>query len=82
MIHTRICDLLGIPHPIVLGGMGNATTAPLVAAVSNAGVLARSALLPLTLRRSIARSLRSTNVPTNRSASIIFCSRSARICSR
>jgi NAD(P)H-dependent flavin oxidoreductase YrpB (nitropropane dioxygenase family) len=37
MIHTRICDLLGIPHPIVLGGMGGATTAPLVAAVSNAG---------------------------------------------
>ncbi len=39
MIHTRICDLLGIPHPIVLGGMGTATTAPLVAAVSNAGGL-------------------------------------------
>jgi NAD(P)H-dependent flavin oxidoreductase YrpB (nitropropane dioxygenase family) len=37
MIHTRICDLLGIDHPIVLGGMGTATTAPLVAAVSNAG---------------------------------------------
>ena len=37
MIHTRICDLLGIQHPIVLGGMGTATTAPLVAAVSNAG---------------------------------------------
>ena len=37
MIHTRICDLLGIAHPIVLGGMGSATTAPLVAAVSNAG---------------------------------------------
>lgn len=39
MIHTRICDLLGIVHPIVLGGMGTATTAPLVAAVSNAGGL-------------------------------------------
>lgn len=37
MIHTRVCDLLGITHPIVLGGMGGATTAPLVAAVSNAG---------------------------------------------
>ncbi|HVO95820.1 MAG TPA: nitronate monooxygenase [Terriglobales bacterium] len=37
MIRTRICDLLGISHPVVLGGMGNATTAPLVAAVSNAG---------------------------------------------
>lgn len=39
MIHTRICDLLGIRHPIVLGGMGTATSAPLVAAVSNAGGL-------------------------------------------
>jgi NAD(P)H-dependent flavin oxidoreductase YrpB (nitropropane dioxygenase family) len=37
MIHTRICDLLAIVHPVVLGGMGTATTAPLVAAVSNAG---------------------------------------------
>ena len=33
MIHTRICDLLGIKHPIVLGGMGSATSAALVAAV-------------------------------------------------
>lgn len=39
MIHTRICDLLGITHPIVLGGMGTATSAFLVAAVSNGGGL-------------------------------------------
>ena len=39
MIHTRICELLGITHPIVLGGMGTATSAPLVAAVSNSGGL-------------------------------------------
>lgn len=39
MIHTRICDLLGIAHPVVLGGMGTATNAALVAAVSNAGGL-------------------------------------------
>jgi NAD(P)H-dependent flavin oxidoreductase YrpB (nitropropane dioxygenase family) len=47
MIHTRICDLLGIPHPIVLGGMGTATTAPLVTAVSNTrgfGTLGTSAI--------------------------------------
>jgi NAD(P)H-dependent flavin oxidoreductase YrpB (nitropropane dioxygenase family) len=37
MIHTRICDLLGIEHPIVLGGMGSATSPQLVSAVSNAG---------------------------------------------
>jgi NAD(P)H-dependent flavin oxidoreductase YrpB (nitropropane dioxygenase family) len=40
MIHTPVCDLLGIRHPIVLGGMaGGHTSAPLVAAVSNAGGL-------------------------------------------
>jgi NAD(P)H-dependent flavin oxidoreductase YrpB (nitropropane dioxygenase family) len=37
MIHTRICQLLGVTHPIVLGGMGSATSPALVAAVSNAG---------------------------------------------
>jgi NAD(P)H-dependent flavin oxidoreductase YrpB (nitropropane dioxygenase family) len=39
VIHTRVCDLLGIRHPIVLGGMARATSVPLVAAVSNAGGL-------------------------------------------
>ena len=57
MIHTRICDLLGIDHPIVLGGMGTATTAPLVAAVSNAGgfgTLGTSAFNAATLDSEIA----------------------------
>ena len=39
MIHTPVCDLLRIRHPIVLGGMAGATSMPLVAAVSNAGGL-------------------------------------------
>jgi NAD(P)H-dependent flavin oxidoreductase YrpB (nitropropane dioxygenase family) len=39
-LHTRVCDLLGIIHPIVMGGMGPPHTSPeLVAAVSNAGGL-------------------------------------------
>jgi len=57
MIHTGICDLLGIRHPIVLGGMGTATTAPLVAAVSNAGgfgTLGTSAFNATTLETEIA----------------------------
>ena len=38
MIRTRICDVLGIEHPIALGGMPSAFNGPeLVAAVSNAG---------------------------------------------
>src|SRR5689334_9142280 len=36
---TRVCDLLGIEHPVVLGGMGTGTSPDLVAAVSNAGGL-------------------------------------------
>lgn len=38
-LHTPICDLLGIAHPVVLGGMAGATSPELVAAVSNAGGL-------------------------------------------
>lgn len=40
MIHTRICELLEIKHPIALGGMPKAfNSAELVAVVSNAGAL-------------------------------------------
>jgi len=66
MIHTRICDLLGIPHPIVLGGMGTATTAPLVAAVSNAGgfgTLGTSAFNAATLDAEIASIRERTDKP-------------------
>ena len=37
MLRTRICELLGIEHPIVLGGLGSATSPELVAAVCAAG---------------------------------------------
>lgn len=66
MIHTRICDLLGIDHPIVLGGMGNATKAPLVAAVSNAGgfgTLGTSAFDAASLDREIAAIQERTDKP-------------------
>jgi enoyl-[acyl-carrier protein] reductase II len=39
MIRTVLCDLLGIEHPIVQGGMAWTATAELVAAVSEAGGL-------------------------------------------
>ena len=66
MIHTGICDLLGIRHPIVLGGMGTATTAPLVAAVSNAGgfgTLGTSAFNAATLETEIASIRERTDKP-------------------
>jgi NAD(P)H-dependent flavin oxidoreductase YrpB (nitropropane dioxygenase family) len=66
MIHTRICDLLGIDHPIVLGGMGTATTAPLVSAVSNAGgfgTLGTSAFNAESLDREIVAIRERTDKP-------------------
>jgi NAD(P)H-dependent flavin oxidoreductase YrpB (nitropropane dioxygenase family) len=66
MIHTRICDLLGIVHPVVLGGMGTATTAPLVAAVSNAGgfgTLGTSAFNAASLESEVSAILERTGKP-------------------
>jgi NAD(P)H-dependent flavin oxidoreductase YrpB (nitropropane dioxygenase family) len=39
MIRTPVCELLGIDHPIALGGMGSIYSPALVAAVSAAGGL-------------------------------------------
>ena len=39
MIHTPVCDKLGITHPIVLGGMSGSTSVQLVVAVSESGGL-------------------------------------------
>jgi len=36
-LHTPLCDLLGVEHPILLAGMGGVSYAALAAAVSNAG---------------------------------------------
>ncbi|MCR5873312.1 nitronate monooxygenase family protein [Phenylobacterium sp. J426] len=36
-LHTELCDLLGIRHPVMLAGMGGVSYAELAAAVSNAG---------------------------------------------
>lgn len=66
MIHTRICDLLAISHPIVLGGMGGATDARLVAAVSNAGALGTlgtTTFNPTTLDSEIASIRERTDKP-------------------
>lgn len=66
MIHTHICDLLGIVHPVVLGGMGTATTAPLVAAVSNGGgfgTLGTSAFNAATLDMEVASIRERTDKP-------------------
>jgi NAD(P)H-dependent flavin oxidoreductase YrpB (nitropropane dioxygenase family) len=57
-LRTPLCDVLGITHPIVLGGMASATSAMLVAAVSNAGglgTLGASGRSPAEIREQTAR---------------------------
>jgi NAD(P)H-dependent flavin oxidoreductase YrpB (nitropropane dioxygenase family) len=39
VLHTKLCDILGVEYPIIQAGMGRVSGAELVAAVSNAGGL-------------------------------------------
>jgi NAD(P)H-dependent flavin oxidoreductase YrpB (nitropropane dioxygenase family)/uncharacterized protein YbjT (DUF2867 family) len=65
-LHTRICDVLGVRFPILLAGMGRASTPELAAAVSNAGglgVLGAAACGPNQLRDWIRRTRELTDKP-------------------
>ncbi len=65
-LRTPICDLLGITHPIVLGGMASGTAAELVAAVSNAGglgTLGVSGRSPAEIREQTAQIRARTSAP-------------------
>src|SRR3712207_8073609 len=65
-LRTRICDALGIRYPILLAGMGRASTPELAAAVSNAGglgVLGAAACGPNQLREWIRRTRALTDKP-------------------
>jgi len=66
VIKTRLTELLGIRHPIVLGGMARATSADLVAAVSAAGglgTLGVSAMTPDEIRTAVERIRSRTDRP-------------------
>ncbi|MEJ6684462.1 MAG: nitronate monooxygenase family protein [SAR86 cluster bacterium] len=65
-LHSPLCDLFGIEYPIVLAGMGGASTPELAAAVSNAGglgVLGAAACQPEQLREWIQRTRALTDKP-------------------
>ena len=65
-LHNRVCDILGIEVPIVLAGMGGASTPRLAAAVSNAGglgVLGAAACGPKELRSWIEETRSLTDKP-------------------
>ena len=66
MIKTRLTDLLGIRHPIVLGGMSRATAAEVVGAVSQAGglgTLGISSMTPEEIRTGCERIRSLTSAP-------------------
>ena len=66
MIKTRLTEMLGIKHPIMLAGMNWITTPPLVAAVCNAGglgILATAASSPEETRKHIAEIRKLTDKP-------------------
>ena len=66
-VHTRICELFEIQVPIVLAGMGGASTPELAAAVSNAGglgiITALTQKTPADLANEIARCRDMTDKP-------------------
>jgi NAD(P)H-dependent flavin oxidoreductase YrpB (nitropropane dioxygenase family) len=66
MIHTPVCTLLDITHPIILGGMGTGTSVPLVAAVSQAGglgTLGAANLTAIQVREQVAAIRAATDKP-------------------
>lgn len=66
MLHTPLCDRLGIQYPIVLAGMGGVSMHKLVAAVSNAGglgVIGAATLDAEGLRREIRKTRELTDKP-------------------
>jgi NAD(P)H-dependent flavin oxidoreductase YrpB (nitropropane dioxygenase family) len=77
MIKTRLTDLLGIRHPIVLGGMSRATAADMVAAVSTAGglgTLGISSMTPEEIRASCERIRSVTSAPFGLNALLFLVS--------
>lgn len=65
-MRTRLCDLLKIEHPVVLGGMASGTNATLVAAVTNAGglgILGATFLTPEQQRGEVGKIRESTAGP-------------------
>jgi len=66
MLKTAICNLLGIKHPIIQGGMVHLGTAELVSAVSNAGglgIIGSGNSKPEWVRQQIHLTRQRTNKP-------------------
>ncbi|MGO9195713.1 MAG: NAD(P)H-dependent flavin oxidoreductase [Acidimicrobiales bacterium] len=65
-MHTKLTEMLGIEHPVMLAGMGGVAYAPLVAAVSEAGgfgCLGASTMSPTQMVEEIREVRRLTDKP-------------------
>ncbi|WP_333807226.1 NAD(P)H-dependent flavin oxidoreductase [Phenylobacterium sp.] len=65
-LHTKLCDLLGVKHPVMLAGMGGVSYAELAAAVTNAGgygVLGMAGQGPDFIREQMRRVRKLTDGP-------------------
>ena len=72
---TRITELLGIKHPIILAGMSYVSTPAMVAAVSNAdgfGLIAAQAYTPEELREAIREIKKLTDKPFGVNITLLF----------
>ncbi|MHB8894098.1 MAG: NAD(P)H-dependent flavin oxidoreductase [Candidatus Geothermincolia bacterium] len=72
---TRVTELLGIEHPIILSGMSWISTPEMVAAVSNAGglgLLATGALNAKETREAVKKIRTLTDKPFGANASLLF----------
>ncbi len=77
MIKTRLTELLGVAHPIVLGGMSRATAADVVGAVSEAGgvgTLGITSMTPEEIRASCERIRSLTSAPFGLNALLFLVS--------
>lgn len=66
MISTRFTDLVGIEHPVVCGGMMGVGTAPLIAAVAEAGALGFLSALTQPTPAALDEEIRRTKALTDR----------------
>lgn len=73
VIATRLTELLGIHHPIVLGGMSRATAADVVAAVSGAGGLEQWIGREGDLRRNLSEVRQSLQAARRATPSTALC---------
>jgi enoyl-[acyl-carrier protein] reductase II len=74
-VKTRITDLFGIEHPILLSGMSWISTPQMVAAVSNAGGLGILATGPMnadTTRKAVKEIRSLTDKPFGANATLFF----------